>query len=73
MTITVNIHQAKMQLSKLLAHAQTGEEIVITKSGKPWAKLVPIRDNPPRCPGIASGAVTDAFFEPLPDEDLAPW
>ena len=73
MTVTVNIHQAKTQLSKLLARAQAGEEIVIAKSGKPWAKLVPIRDNAPRCPGIAKGAVTDAFFEPLPGEELARW
>lgn len=73
MTITVNIHQAKTQLSKLLARAQAGEEVVIAKSGKPWAKLVPISDNAPRRPGIARGAVTDAFFEPLPDEELARW
>lgn len=71
MTITVNIHQAKTQLSKLLARAQAGEEVVIAKSGKPWAKLVPIRDNAPRRPGIAKGSVTDAFFEPLPDDELA--
>lgn len=73
MTITVNIHQAKRQLSKLLARAQAGEEIIIAKSGKPWAKLVPIQDNAPRRPGIAKGAVTEAFFEPLPDEELARW
>ncbi|MGK2940541.1 MAG: type II toxin-antitoxin system Phd/YefM family antitoxin [Immundisolibacter sp.] len=73
MTVTVNIHQAKTQLSKLLAQAQAGEEVIIAKSGKPWAKLVPIRSDTARRPGIATGAVTDAFFEPLPEEELDAW
>jgi len=37
----VNIHQAKTQLSRLLERVIAGEEIVIAKSGKPLAKLVP--------------------------------
>lgn len=73
MTITVNVQQAKAQLSKLLAHAQAGEEIVITKSGQPWAKLVPIRDNVARRPGIAQGAITDAFFAPLESAETVAW
>jgi prevent-host-death family protein len=39
----VNIHQAKTQLSRLLERVAAGEEIVIAKSGKPLAKLVPLR------------------------------
>jgi prevent-host-death family protein len=73
MTITVNVHEAKTQLSKLLARVQAGEEIIIAKAGKPQARLVPIRDSRERKPGIAKGAVTDAFFEPLPEEELAVW
>jgi prevent-host-death family protein len=37
----VNIHQAKIQLSRLVELAASGEEIIITKSGKPVARLVP--------------------------------
>ena len=39
-TITVNIHQAKTHLSRLLAQAAGGEEIIIAKNGVPVAKLV---------------------------------
>ncbi|MDA8138040.1 MAG: type II toxin-antitoxin system Phd/YefM family antitoxin [Desulfobacteraceae bacterium] len=70
---TVNVHEAKTQFSKLLARAHSGEEIVIAKSGEPYAKLVPITKVKKRRPGIAKGAVTDAFFEPLPEEELRRW
>jgi prevent-host-death family protein len=46
MTDTVNIYDAKTNLSKLVDRAAAGEEIVIAKAGKPKAKLVPYR--PPR-------------------------
>ena len=39
----VNVHQAKTQLSRLLARVEQGEEIVIARDGKPVAKLVPHR------------------------------
>lgn len=73
MTITVNIHEAKTQLSRLLIKAQEGEEIIIAKAGKPQAKLVPIRECRERRPGIAEGAVTESFFEPLSEQELAAW
>ena len=38
----VNIHEAKTDLSKLVERAEAGEEIVIARSGKPAAKLVPL-------------------------------
>ena len=38
----VNMHEAKTQLSKLVARVEGGEQIVITRAGKPAAKLVPI-------------------------------
>jgi prevent-host-death family protein len=64
----VNIHEAKTQLSKLIAE---GEEVVIARYGEPVARLVPIR--PPtarRVPGSARGKfkVPPEFFDPLPDE-----
>ena len=39
--ITVNIHDAKTQLSKLVEQAAQGESFIIAKAGKPMAKLVP--------------------------------
>lgn len=70
---TVNIHEAKTHLSRLLEQAARGDEVVIAKAGKPIARLVPIAAKEPRRPGIARGRVTDAFFEPLPEEELAAW
>jgi prevent-host-death family protein len=35
----VNIHEAKTHLSRLLAKVQSGEEITITKAGKPVARF----------------------------------
>jgi len=70
---TVNIHDAKTHLSQLLARVLAGEEVVIAKAGKPIARLTPIRPLEPRAPGIAKGKLTDAFFEPLPEEELDRW
>jgi prevent-host-death family protein len=66
----VNIHEAKTQLSKLIA---SGEEVVIARNGEPVARVVPIQ--PPvsrRMPGSAAGtfSVPAEFFEPLPQEIL---
>ena len=43
---TVNVHEAKTQLSKLLLQVEAGETIVIARAGKPSAQLVPINANP---------------------------
>ena len=70
---TVNIHQAKTQLSRLIAEVEEGEVIVIARYGEPVARLVPHRAGPlRRKPGSAKGTfrVPKEFFEPLPDEDL---
>lgn len=41
--LTVNIHDAKIQLSKLVEHAAQGEAFIISKAGKPMVKVVPLR------------------------------
>ncbi|MFT7623557.1 MAG: prevent-host-death family protein [Myxococcota bacterium] len=67
--VQVNIYEAKTQLSKLVARAAAGEEIVIAKAGKPCARLVPIdQDRPDRRPGRGKGRIQihDDFDEPLP-------
>jgi prevent-host-death family protein len=69
----VNLNEAKTHLSKLIERVQAGEEIVIAKSGKPVARLVPLAPLAPRRPGLLAGEVEDSFFEPLPEEELGAW
>lgn len=70
---TVNIHEAKTHLSRLVARAEAGEEIVIARGGRPVARLVPF-DAPtePRTFGRMRGQIriADDFDEPLPDDVL---
>ncbi|MEK0082956.1 type II toxin-antitoxin system Phd/YefM family antitoxin [Benzoatithermus flavus] len=69
----VNVHEAKAQLSELLERVARGEEVVIAKRGKPFARLVRVEEKAPRRPGIARGRVTEAFFEPLDEDELRAW
>ena len=70
----VNVHEAKTQLSKLLDRAHDGEEIIVAKAGKPYARLMPLGPGAgQRSPGGFSGQLTDDFFEPLPEEELVAW
>ena len=39
---SVNIHEAKTHLSRLIERVEAGEEIIIAKAGRPAARLVPI-------------------------------
>jgi prevent-host-death family protein len=48
MTETVNLDEAKTNLSKLVERAAAGEEIIIAKAGKPKAKLVPCEQPAPK-------------------------
>ena len=41
-TITVNIHEAKTHLSRLVDQAAKGREFVIAKAGKPMVRVVPL-------------------------------
>ena len=42
MAATVNMHEAKTHLSRLVERAIEGEDVVIGKSGKPLVRLVPV-------------------------------
>ena len=46
MSEIVNMHQAKTSLSRLVARALDGEEIVIARNGEPLVKLVPVPKEP---------------------------
>lgn len=70
---TINVHEAKTHLSRLLDRARDGEEIILAKSGRPYARLVPLPSVQNRSPGGLDGKVGDAFFEPLPDSELDGW
>ena len=53
---TVNVHQAKTHLSRLLEQVQSGRQILIAKSGRPVARLVPLADAPrPKRLGLLKG------------------
>ncbi|MCP5141315.1 MAG: type II toxin-antitoxin system Phd/YefM family antitoxin [Chromatiales bacterium] len=71
---TVNIHEAKTHLSRLIAEIGRGEEVVIAKGGKPVARLVPYGPTgQERRFGKDAGLfeVPDDFDEPLPAQVLA--
>ena len=71
--ITVNMHEAKTRLSELVEQAAAGEEIVISRAGKPRARLVPLKPVTKRKPGGWKGKtwIADDFDAPLPPEILA--
>ncbi|MBN1959715.1 MAG: type II toxin-antitoxin system prevent-host-death family antitoxin [Deltaproteobacteria bacterium] len=71
--MVVNVHEAKTQLSKLLEHAHAGEEIIIAKNGKPYARLCPLNTLEPRVPGLLHGKLDDSFFDELPADELQAW
>lgn len=74
MSITVNIHKAKTNLSELIQRAESGEEVIIARDGDPVVKIVRLATGtgirPPA--GIDAGNVIiqPDFDEPLPEFDL---
>jgi prevent-host-death family protein len=71
-----NVHDAKTNLSKLIERAEAGEEVIIARRDIPAVRLVPVVASVPKrkfgaCKGQAT--VTEAFFDPLPEEELALW
>jgi prevent-host-death family protein len=71
--MNVSVYDAKTNLSRLLDRAAGGEEIVITRNGRPVAKLVaatPVRK--PRTLGVLKGRIRirKNFDAPLPDDML---
>jgi prevent-host-death family protein len=71
MAKTVNIHEAKTNLSRIVDEVAAGSEVIIAKAGKPMARLVPLNaERPPRRFGLLKGRikVPDDFNQALPDD-----
>jgi prevent-host-death family protein len=79
MSELVNIHAAKTQFSKLVERAHNGEEIILAKNGKAYARLVPLEPASlaPRQLGFLgiklSPQSTQALLAPLDAEELKRW
>ena len=71
----VNVHEAKTQLSRLLARVEAGEEVVIARRGEPVARLVGCKPRSRRQPDVLKGKVVipESFFDPLPEDELSAW
>src|SRR3989304_9449021 len=71
----VSLYDAKTHLSELVEEAARGREIIIAKSGKPKARLVPLAPKDTRHlrvpgKGKGKGGVAPDFDPPLPPEIL---
>ena len=73
MTRVVNVHEAKTHLSRLLDDVRAGEEIILAKAGRPYARLVPFEQPRARDLGFLPelAALGDAVLEPLDETSLA--
>lgn len=74
MSIQMNIAEAKGKLSELVARAEAGEEVVLSRNGKAVATIMPVRREPkgPRALGLWShlGPMTDPELFLRPDPEL---
>jgi prevent-host-death family protein len=71
---TINIYEAKTQLSRLVEQAASGKDVIIARGGKPVARLTCLEGQPREIRfGVLKGKVKVAkdFDQPLPDEVLA--
>lgn len=72
---TVNLHEAKTHLSRLVARVERGESIAMARDHHAVAMLVPLPAQGPRKPGRLKGKISipGEFFEALPEEELSAW
>ena len=70
-----SVHDAKTNLSKLIAAALDGGEVVIARGTVPAVRLVPVAPRGKRHFGALQGkiAIDARFDEPLPDDELTGW
>ncbi len=66
--IEVNVHEAKTHLSRLLAQAEAGEEVIIARNGEPVVRLVAVtKPSKKRVLGADRGriVISDDFDDPV--------
>lgn len=75
MDVQVDVAEVEVHLSELLARIEAGEEITLTRAGRPVATLRPLEPPVRRVfGGRPDLKIPDEFFfEPLADEELALW
>ncbi|MCL2786934.1 MAG: type II toxin-antitoxin system prevent-host-death family antitoxin [Micrococcales bacterium] len=73
MTVQMNIQDAKANLSRLVARAQAGDDVVIARAGSPVVRLVPTSPTGQRRFGTIPGKVSDEAMMPLDEEELRAW
>lgn len=69
MAIRANVHEAKTRFSELLERAHKGEEVIIAKAGKPYARLVPIVEALDRKPGAFRGQIVGDVLGRVDSDD----
>jgi prevent-host-death family protein len=71
--VTVNMHQAKTQLSKLVDRAVNGESFVIAKAGKPLVKVVALEapKEPQRLGFMAGEIAVPEDFDRMGEAEIA--
>ena len=75
MTAPFGARKAKTRPSRLRPRVEAGEEIVITRDGKPAARLIACKPRGKQRFGAPKGRIEidDSIFDPLPEEELAAW
>ena len=75
MATVMTVADAKTHLSRLIAEAEAGGEVVIARGSTPSVKLVPVEPKNKPVFGALKGIVSfdETFWEPLPEEELRLW
>lgn len=76
-----NVAEAKTHLSEILERVSEGEEILLTRRGKPIARLVPAVSTPVNILGAGQHdpninfdvLARDEWWRPIPDDEAATW
>lgn len=68
----INVLEGKTHLSRLLDRVRAGEEIILAKNGRPYARLVPIEKEGKRLFGFMKGTVGEEFSCPSPKKSRPP-
>jgi len=70
-----SVHEAKTNLSKLIADALEGGDVIIARNAVPAVRLVPVTPRGGRNFGALKGKLTigPEFNDPLPEDELSGW